>query len=310
MECSGELLEDAFRNFIVVDLNCNRTYKLPIKLLKFVRLEKPDVIVSSYFKLNICACVTRMLSPSFKLFLWEHSRFVKEAGISFAYLLLANIGYQVATGIIAVSNAVAFDIANRTLLPKRKIHVINNPINFPGDVLLKSSNKPLTRLLWIGRIQQGKRPHIALEVLRHLYGQDDFTLDIIGDGPLLCDLKSQANLMGIKKNVTFHGYSSNVFNLAASCDILLVTSKLEGFCNVAAEALYSGLLVVTTNSGGILDIITNGVNGYVCSSFDSRELAHVILKVYKQPVDRYKQRLSSLDFTPSRVLKNFLTVIQ
>ena len=310
MKSTGELLDDAQRNYTVIDLNCDRTFKLPLRLFHYARLAKPDVIVASYFKLNICACVARLFNPSFKLYLWEHSRFVKEAGMNLAFLFFANIGYQISSGIIAVSNAVASDIAKNTFLLKSKVSVINNPINFPDGILLKDSSKPLTKLLWIGRVQEGKSPHTSLEILRHLYTKDNFTLDIIGDGPLLSDLKIQAHLMGLSNCVTFHGYSSNVFALAASCDILLVTSRLEGFCNAAAEALYSGLLVVTTNCGGILDIVTHGVNGYVSNSFEPSELADIILKVYKHPLDRHMQRLSVLNFTPSVILDRFLAVIQ
>src|SRR4051812_39502663 len=73
MSKEGELLNDAASEFNIRDLRCRRTYQLPMRLHGYLRESQPDVLICSFWKLNLCACLARLLTPKVKLLLWEHS---------------------------------------------------------------------------------------------------------------------------------------------------------------------------------------------------------------------------------------------
>ena len=73
MSLEGEFLAEAERHFNVLNLQCNKTYKLPGRLRVYLAANKPDALISSFWKLNLCACLARLFYPSTKLILWEHS---------------------------------------------------------------------------------------------------------------------------------------------------------------------------------------------------------------------------------------------
>lgn len=64
-----------------------------------------------------------------------------------------------------------------------------------------------------------------------------------------------------------------------STRIWISSSDVEGFCLPALEAICSGCAVVTTNSGGVLDIIEDGKTGLVVSTGNAQLLADAIIKV-------------------------------
>ena len=73
MSVEGELLQEAQRRFNVVDLRCGKTWKLPIALAQYALTTRPAAILSSFWKLNLCACLSRIAYPFARLGLWEHS---------------------------------------------------------------------------------------------------------------------------------------------------------------------------------------------------------------------------------------------
>lgn len=68
-------------------------------------------------------------------------------------------------------------------------------------------------------------------------------------------------------------------NLYQSTRIWISSSDSEGFCLPALEAICSGCAVVSTNSGGVVDIIENGKSGLIVDPGDPKKLADAILKV-------------------------------
>lgn len=81
MSHQGEFLAEAERYCQVVDLQCDRTYKLPGKLLSYFQMRHPDVLLSSFWKLNLCACLARLLHWRTKVLLWNTRRPARAATV-------------------------------------------------------------------------------------------------------------------------------------------------------------------------------------------------------------------------------------
>lgn len=81
---------------------------------------------------------------------------------------------------------------------------------------------------------------------------------IVGDGPLLPELRSQA-----PDNVTFTGakHGEELAELYASADLFVFPSCTETFGNVVLEAMASGLPVIAADAGGTRDLVVPGVTG-------------------------------------------------
>ena len=81
--------------------------------------------------------------------------------------------------------------------------------------------------------------------------------------------------------VHFLGYRTDVVNICAQSDVFVMPSLREGLPVASLEAMYCGLPLITSNIRGLVDIMQNGVSGYLCSPTDSTAFAKAIITLYK-----------------------------
>ena len=129
-----------------------------------------------------------------------------------------------------------------------------------------SRTHSVPRILLAGRLSVQKNPLLALQALA-LLKDLDWSLDIIGEGPLGPALRAEATKLNLENRVTFHGWlaGERVAAIMAPSDILLMTSLHEGLPMVGVEALHHGLAVVGSAIGGMQDIVEEGKNGLLCA---------------------------------------------
>ena len=116
------------------------------------------------------------------------------------------------------------------------------------------------RLITVGRQEKGKGTDVVIKSLpRVLRTFHDVTLDVVGDGAALNDLKSLASSLGVAARVKFHGKVDHtaVMALFERADLLCYPTASEGFPKVVLEALACGLPVVTTRVS-VLPLLVNG----------------------------------------------------
>lgn len=132
------------------------------------------------------------------------------------------------------------------------------------------------QLLHIGRFNYQKN-HIGLleAFARVLKTVPDCRLNLLGDGELLQDVKAQAEKLGIRENVIFHGSQSDVYPYLHSADLFLLPSRFEGMPMTIIEAMGTGLPIVATEVGGVPDMLQNGESGILVSQ-DADALAEAV----------------------------------
>jgi len=152
------------------------------------------------------------------------------------------------------------------------------------------------QLLTVGRLIQQKRHDILLQVAALLRdtGQN-FHLTLVGDGPLRATLEAQAADLGLQGRVTFAGSTENVLPYYHASHILLLTSDYEGTPNVVIEGLACGLPVVATRAGGTVDLVTDGVNGFLVNCGDYEKLAHYSRHLIKDAALRQQMGAAGRD---------------
>ena len=305
----GEYLGEAVKHFTVFDLSCDRTWKLPLKLISYLRREQPGILISSFWKLNVCACVARIFYQKFRLLLWEHSPPTRGKNSStILYAISASILYRLARNVIAVSSGVWNDIDSNTFGLRNKLKVIFNPVQNPSiflgnDLVLKTKR----RIVWVGRLDYSKNPGLMLDAFLILSKSQGFTLDFIGDGPQRLNLEKKVLDYDLAGVVRFHGFQPNPYPLMMQAEILALTSDCEGLPTVLIEALYLGLRVVSTDSGdGIHDILLDNVYGTIVQVSNPEAFAHALSESLNRPFDSTLQILAARRFSPDIVAEQFL----
>jgi glycosyltransferase involved in cell wall biosynthesis len=120
---------------------------------------------------------------------------------------------------------------------------------------------------WIGRLSAEKRPEWFVKLAAELEGLATFRL--AGEGPHQERIR-EASLH--VSSLELAGFVDDALEFIADCDLLVVTSSIEGIPLVAMEAIACGTPVIATDVGGLPDLIVPGVNGYLVSPDHPREL--------------------------------------
>lgn len=216
------------------------------------RLPRPDVIsAQDAFETGLVAYVaslllhvpfvvevhTDFLSPAYA----RHS-LLNRIRIAIAAFVLSR-----AVGSYAVSESVKRSVEARFAL-KRPMEVLPIFVDLARyRSIQRAKEKGL--LLWIGRFEKEKEPCAALDALAYANADGKhLKLVMLGAGSLEAELKAHVTLLGISDLVSFPGWEDTAPYLARA-ELLLVTSKYEGFGMAMVEALAAGVPVLSTDVG-------------------------------------------------------------
>jgi glycosyltransferase involved in cell wall biosynthesis len=176
----------------------------------------------------------------------------------------------------------------RRFVPERKLRQVSNPLlvpECPPDL-----DRHQHRMAYVGRLVEQKAPEVLLAAFA-LATEDvsDWTLDVIGDGPLRPALEQQAADLNAKENILFHGHCSNPYPLLYRASIFVLPSRFEGMPNAMLEAMGCGLAVIVSDaSPGPLELIRDGETGLVTPVGDSRALAEAMKRLMQDPALRHR----------------------
>jgi len=102
---------------------------------------------------------------------------------------------------------------------------------------------------------------------------------IVGEGELEGPLKRLRDTLGLEKKVIFAGFREDVGDILSVLDVFVLSSHLEGLGTSVLDAMASGVPVVATRTGGIPEMVCDGVNGFLVPVGDAPRLAGRICEV-------------------------------
>jgi glycosyltransferase involved in cell wall biosynthesis len=156
-----------------------------------------------------------------------------------------------------------------------------------------TTSKGPMELLFVGRLAEKKGVGHLLAALKdpRLSERTDYTVTIVGDGPLRQELEAQAAEPALRGRVSFPGALSHeeLGPRLASAQVLcapFVVAKdgdRDGMPAVVMEAAASGLPIIASDIGGVRDIVETGVTGWLLPSGDVSAITEAIVDALDHP---------------------------
>jgi glycosyltransferase involved in cell wall biosynthesis len=115
------------------------------------------------------------------------------------------------------------------------------------------------------------------------------------------EVLNKLNKLGIADSFIFTGHRDDVPRLIAAMDQFVLSTHREGFPLSILEAMAMGKPVVATAVGGIPEIVTQGVTGYLHQHGNSQELADALLRLMDNPEEARRMGASARE----HVLQNY-----
>ena len=163
---------------------------------------------------------------------------------------------------------------------------------------VKKRNSNCVKLLYVGRLVGLKGVNVLIDILPEIMKNNNLYVDVVGDGRSREELENKVREYGIQDRVMFHGFKRDVRPYLKQADIFVYPSKTEIFGISLVEAMSFKCICVASNVGGIPEIITDGVNGYLNMDNSSEGLKNSIVKAILLVSDndkREKMMLSAED---------------
>jgi len=148
-----------------------------------------------------------------------------------------------------------------------------------------------TKLMFVGRLAAVKGVPVLLEALAEARRtRPELTLTLVGDGPDRAALIAQAQALDLAGAVTFTGYKSQseVAELLACHDALVLPSFAEGVPVVLMEAMAARMPAVATAVGGVSELVEDGTTGCLVAPGDGAALRAAILRVMEDSALRQR----------------------
>ncbi|MFK9090232.1 glycosyltransferase [Bacillus salipaludis] len=165
----------------------------------------------------------------------------------------------------------------------KKITTIFNGIDFNASVSTELSREELNLssndfiLLMVARLDPVKRHHLAIDaVAEAIKLHPEIRLLLVGDGPIKSDIQNLIKKKGLEHYVTLLGHREDVDALYQIADVTLLTSQTESFPLVLLESARANTPVITTDVGGVQDMIPDPSFGFIVNGDEKTELVSSI----------------------------------
>jgi len=260
-----------------------------IGLRKFIRVIKPDVILSSILDLNLIIIALRFLYPS-KTKVIVREAIDTDAAINLSrhpkiFRLLYRRLYPRADCILCLSENMRESVF-RLLEPVRpKISIIPNAVGGQRMQPLPSKYPLDKTILAVGRLSRQKGFDQLIEAFSQFVNKTqgrDYKLIIVGEGEQKRELQYIISELGLTKQVHLKGLVDDPSPLYVEASFLALPSRYEGVSNVMLEALVNGLPVLATSNRTSAEYYIDNSNGVLIEKCDDQEILAGLIQMDKK----------------------------
>jgi glycosyltransferase involved in cell wall biosynthesis len=291
-QADGPFLADVPSSVRVRDLKASRVLTSLPALVRYLRRERPEAMLSVFAYVNIVALwAWRLARVPTRLFVNEQNTVSFEAGNARSWRgrltpQLIKRFYPWANGIVVVSHGVRDDMAQLTKIPRERITVIYNPSVVSAEVREKARahldhpwfgpDQPPV-LIAVGRLQVQKDYPTLIQAFAQVRQKRPVRLLILGEGKERPMLEEMIKKHGVEEDVSLPGFVMNPFAYMARASLFVLSSRWEGLPTVLIEAMCCGTPVVSTDCpSGPREILREGKYGRLVPVGDPTALARAI----------------------------------
>jgi N-acetyl-alpha-D-glucosaminyl L-malate synthase BshA len=213
-----------------------------------------------------------------------HGTDITLVGSDRSYFPITRFSIEQSDGVTSISQYLERQTID-TFGVDKSIRVIHNFVNCDLYRPSPESRPKRRRLLHLSNFRPVKRPLDCIHILQRVLREVDVSLSMVGDGPERGPAESLARRLGISDRVSFLGKQDHVERLIPANHVFLLPSELEGFGLAALEAMACGVPAVATAAGGVPELITHGVDGFLEAPGDvEAQAARVIQLLTDEPL--------------------------
>ena len=294
----GEYIDLVPESVRLIDLNTHRTVASFLGFLRYLRRERPDVVLSTPLRPNVVALVAKVIvRGGLRVIVRQDNTLsMKSVDGSFRDRRMWQV-FQcllpLADGIVSVSHGVADDLCRVVPSTSHKITMIYNPVVWPDHASKAAApvdhpwffDKDIPVVLSVGRLMPVKDHATLLRAFAQVVASRPARLVILGEGPERRNLTAIAERLGISQYVDMPGFRINPFAYMSRSRVFVLSSKHEGLPTVLPEAMACGTPVVSTDCrSGPREILENGKWGHLVPVGDWHAMAEAILDTLDNPI--------------------------
>ena len=283
----------------LVDLKALRIEVSHLSLLRYLKRERPTVLMSTLLDADVVAlAVRKFLHRDIKLIVRIAST-MSQAATDLS--LKGRVTLAVWRRLLPCADAVASLSAGAAEDLERYVPALGCPVRTIHNPIVRShiaqqaaealdhpwfeDDRPV--ILSAGRLVHAKDHGTLLRAFAEVVKSRPARLVILGKGPDREKLVDLAHTLKIAHLVDFTGFQINPFAYMARAAVFVLSSRYEGQANVLIQAMACGTPVVSTNCpGGPSEILDGGKWGPLVPVGDWRALAAAIVHTLDAPIDR------------------------
>lgn len=265
------------------------TPKKLLRVYKFLKKHRTQVIHAHMS--GVIYSLPWLLTHRCKMIVTAHTT-PKEAFNRHTTAILKFLAKAGKVTMVAVSEENQRLMARYYGIPCDRVVCVNNGVDVE-----KFYRTPHERLAFIHVGRQDKNKNQAAMIRQFARLQEEAPSDLIlcGEGPEQENLKQLAEDLGVRDKVEFTGNVANVEDYLARADIYLQTSHREGLPLATAEGMAAGLPVISTDVGGMKNLVRD--NGFLVPDHDEDALYQAMKTLALQEELRRAQSLRSREIS-------------
>jgi glycosyltransferase involved in cell wall biosynthesis len=287
----GHYLDEVPDSVRIVDLHARRVISSIPGLVRYLRRERPNAMLTSMNYVNIVGIWARTLARvDTRLIVNEQNALSLEAAHSprRRHRLMPRLikrFYPWADGVTSVARGTADDLVSTAGVSPNLIEVVHNPIVTTelralvaeplGHPWFGPGQVPV--VLGVGRLAPQKDFGTLIRAFARVIVRRPCRLMILGDGPERASLEALVAERGLTGSVDLPGWISNPYPYMAHAGVFVLSSRWEGLPSVLIEALFCEVPVVATDClSGPREILEGGRYGALVPVGDEEALAAAI----------------------------------
>ncbi|KAB2338302.1 N-acetyl-alpha-D-glucosaminyl L-malate synthase BshA [Cytobacillus depressus] len=255
---------------------------LASKMAEIINRENLDLLHVHYaIPHAVCAILAKQMSKSdVKIVTTLHGTDITVLGYDSTLTGAIRFGIEKSDAVTAVSSSLTAQTYD-VIKPEKTIEVVYNFIDERVYRLTDSSylreeygiKRHEKVVIHVSNFRGVKRVQDVVKAFARISEEIPSKLLLVGDGPEMTVVCTLVKQLGIEDKVLLLGKQDNLEELYSLSDLMLLLSEKESFGLVALEAMACGVPCIGTNIGGIPEVITNGINGYLCKLGDIETIA-------------------------------------